>query len=193
MMSHQQTLETFNLEESYMASPRIWWDSMKHLLFSEKVYNGEGVLIPGILKMAIVTRMWSPRLRTPEAPDVINPYNDEWLNASFSDKEGKLFIKSETINNNGSRTEFTEPLEDCLLVDKPTSLDLVSFLNNLNRQGMPNRNVGLDGEMKIYFFPIVEGNALFTSGDMGFGFASYPARAELLHSGMGARALKLKR
>ncbi len=192
MMRHQQTLKTFNLEESYLSSPRIWWDSTKHLLFSKTVYDGKGVLIPEPLRMAIVTRMWSPRLEMFEETDVINPYNDEWLNASFSNKDGKWFIKSETINNDGTRTEFIESLEDCLLVDKPVCLDLISFLNNLTGQGMPSRRVCSGGEMNIYNFPIEEGFAIFTSGPIGFGFGVYSAKAAL-HQGIGARALKLKK
>lgn len=116
--------------------PRQYVDFI-NLLKSGKAYNGKGDKVDKVNLDNILGEILTVR----------NPYRAEWLDAKFSGagnqmksqigKQLSTQITYHKIDSNGNIKEVTEPLEDCLMQDKTPGIDLDSWLNSANKQGLP--------------------------------------------------------
>jgi hypothetical protein len=117
-----KTQEDLHNERAFMLTIRQFIDFI-NLLKSGKANNGKGKQVDKADLDKILDEIITVR----------RPWRAEWLDAKFS-KQG---ITYHNIKNDGTLEEVTEPLEDCLRKDKTPGIDLDSWLNSANNQGLP--------------------------------------------------------
>jgi hypothetical protein len=107
---------------------------------------------------------------------VRDPWRGEWLDADFKVVNNNLNFN--TVNDKlniiynhrfkgGSLNGHSEPLEQCLMVDKTPGIDLDSWLNNHTKQGLPKEKTK-KGSL-YYWHPRRDNNsvAVFDAGSGG--------------------------
>jgi len=121
------------------------------------------------------------------------PYRAEFLGGKFS----KTGLVSKTLNvtyhkirPDGITEEVTEPLQDCLRVNKTPGIDLDYWLDHATQQGLPRQN-NTDGNL-YYWNPREGAVAGFwaDSGWVGLGCGWYPTDS---NASLGSRPVKVRK
>ena len=123
----QEAQDALKAEGKFMPTIRQYADFL-NLLKSGNAYDGKGHAIAkseldSILKDIITVR---------------DPWRAEWLDASFSKQGEQFYIKYHTFNSAGSLEQVTEPLQECLMQDKISGINLEDWLKKANEQGLPS-------------------------------------------------------
>ena len=148
--------EALEAEGRFMPTIRQYVDFLT-LLKSGKAYDGAGKKINNQELDSILDDILTVR----------NPWRAEWLDASFS-KQGQEFYISYHRLNQGKLEQVTEPLQECLMQDKTPGIDIESWLQNANEQGLPSQSTKQE---KLYFLHPREGRVA--------GFGADSVRASL--------------
>jgi len=92
---------------------------------------------------------------------VRNPWRSEWLDGKFEKRNKGLYLLSDhRIVNGKLKSNYQEPLEDCLMEDKQINLE--NYLKTSNSQGLPSQKTK-DGKL-YYWFPRAGSVAGFYAG-----------------------------
>ena len=86
--------------------------------------------------------------------EVRDPWRGNWLDAKFSEKDGKMFIAyNHYIDNEGNlQARNTEILDNYLTEDRAPGIDLSDWLDNHNQFGLPTQN-SKQGDL-LYWSPV---------------------------------------
>ena len=89
-----------------------------------------------------------------EITEVRSPWRSDWLDAKFSEKDGKMFIQyNHYIDNEGNlQARNTEILDNYLTEDRAPGIDLSDWLDNHNQFGLPTQN-SKQGDL-LYWSPV---------------------------------------
>ena len=120
--------------------------------------------------------------------EVRDPYRAEWIDAKFSKEGRKLMINYHKLDRTTNYSEVTEPLQDCLTVDREPGISLDEWINNHNNQGLPKPNIS-KGDL-YYWHPRNDYVARFgaSSGGADLNCVRDPGYS---NSRLGVRAAKI--
>ena len=136
------------------------WNETHSLLHEE---NLRIPTIPEFIEFLKYTRENEEELFK-DITEVRNPLRRNWLDAKFSEKDGKMFIQyNHYIDNEGNlQARNTEILDNYLTEDRAPGIDLSDWLDNHNQFGLPTQN-SKQGDLR-YWSPRNGGVARFIAG-----------------------------
>ncbi len=170
-------------KDSFMLTPRQYVDFL-NLLRSGKAFYGSGKQIDS----KTLERLYD------EITEVRDPWRAEHLDAKFS-KGGipvintKWGITYHKINQDGTLTPVTEPLQDVLMSDKKPGISIDDWLKNATDQGLPSPKVS-DGQL-WYWHPRDGAVAGFDANSGGAGLGCY-GNPQYSNSALGVRPCRVK-
>ena len=133
------------------------WNETHSLLAQE---NLRMPTIPEFIEFLKYTRENEEELFK-DITEVRDPWRGNWLDAKFSEKDGKMFIAyNHYIDNEGNlQARNTEILDNYLTEDRAPGIDLSDWLDNHNQFGLPTQN-SKQGDLR-YWSPRNGGVAWF--------------------------------
>ena len=116
------------------------------------------------------------------------PWRGEYLNARFSEKDGRFYLIRKKLNEENLYEKVEESLdEDTLLQYK--EIDLVSWISNPTKQGLPKRDVK---NGKINYWPPADGAVAGLSADADRFYLDCDRDPLYSDPGLGMRAQNFK-
>lgn len=173
--NYEECKEAVRKEGGYRLTPRQFVDFLK-LLKSGKAFDERGKKIDSTLLQNVYG----------EIVEVKSPWRAEWLDAKFGDDT----ITYTLIDKDGTATEVTKPLEDCLMQDRLPGISLDSWLKTANRQGLPRKGTKV-GNL-YYWYPRQDSVAGFDAYSGGAGFGCGGGDPAVRNDSLGVRVARKK-